>query len=138
MAIPEPVYLPHNEPYLGRSTVLTFDKVIVSCLRQNSVVAAYTHRIALTDIQKAASQIIPQGINIALTIRELIRQGYLFGALVLLRPLIERTAIISYLHSNPDEITAWQNGWQYRERPSLPVMLEAMSDKQDIKSSRSR
>lgn len=132
MSIPEPIYLPYNEPYLGRATVLAFDRVILSCLQQNSEVAAYTHHMSLTDIQKAACQIIPQGINISLTVRELIRQGYLFGALVLLRPLIERTAIISYLHSNPDEIEAWKTGWQYRERPKLPVMLDSMSGNQDI------
>jgi hypothetical protein len=37
----------------------------------------------------------PQGISLALSIRELIRQGYLFAALVLVRPLIERAVRIS-------------------------------------------
>ncbi len=86
-----------------------------------------SQHIQLSGLQKAACQIIPQGINLALTIRELVRQGYLFGALVLMRPLIERAATISYLHSNPDEIKAWENGWQYRERPSLSKMLDTMS-----------
>ena len=130
--MPEPVYLPHNEPYLGRASVYNFDQVIMSCLKQNADVSAYTHRTRLSDLQKAACQIIPQGINLALTIRELIRQGYLFGALVLMRPLIERTATISYLYSNPKEIEAWKAGWEYKERPKLPVMLEFMSDKHDI------
>jgi hypothetical protein len=64
-----------------------------------SHIAAYTrlHRDELTDLQRAACQIVPQGINLALSIRELIRQGYLFAALVLVRPLIERAAIISYM-----------------------------------------
>jgi hypothetical protein len=124
---PEPVYLPSNEPYLGRESVHQFDAVIISCMELNSNIATYTHRIELSKLQKAACQIIPQGINLALTIRELVRQGYLFGALVLMRPLIERAATISYLHSNPDEISAWENGWQYRERPSLSKMLDTMS-----------
>jgi hypothetical protein len=132
MSTPEPVYLPHNEPYLGRASVYSFDQVIMSCLAQNADVAAYTHSKHLSDIQKAACQIIPQGINLALTIRELVRQGYLFGALVLIRPLIERTAIISYLSSNPSEVEAWKNGWKYRDRPSLSVMLESMSDRHNI------
>jgi hypothetical protein len=132
MVTPEPVYLPHNEPYLGRASVYNFDQVIISCLKKNADVSAYTHRTQLSDLQKAACQIIPQGINLALTIRELIRQGYLFGALVLMRPLIERAATISYLHSNPDEVEAWEAGWEYRDRPSLSVMLESMSGKHDI------
>lgn len=124
---PEPVYLPSNEPYLGRESVHQFDAVIISCMELNSNIAAYTHRAELSKLQKAACQIIPQGVNLALTIRELVRQGYLFGALVLMRPLIERAATISYLHSNPGEINAWESGWQYRERPSLSKMLDTMS-----------
>lgn len=132
MSTPEPVYLPSNEPYVGRASVYQFDQVIMSCMEQNADVAAYTHRTQLSDLQKTACQIIPQGINLALTIRELIRQGYLFGALVLMRPLIERTATISYLYSNPNEVEAWTAGWQYQDRPSLSMMLESMSDKHNI------
>ncbi|MBI3377397.1 MAG: hypothetical protein HY035_03195 [Nitrospirae bacterium] len=130
--VPESVYLPSNEPYLGRDSVFHFDQVILSCLDVNTDIAAYTKRVELSDIQKAACQIVPQGINLALTIRELIRQGYLFGALVLMRPLIERVAVISYLHANPNEIKVWQTGWKFRERPSLSKMLETMSGKADI------
>lgn len=129
----EAVYQPSNEPYLGRESVFQFDQVILSCLEANKNIAAYTHRVELTDIQKAACQIIPQGINLSLTIRELVRQGYLFGSLVLIRPLIERAAIISYLYANPNEVNLWQNGWKYKERPSLKEMLKTMSGKADIK-----
>lgn len=129
----EPVYLPSNEPYLGRNSVLHFDRVIVSCLEANKEIALYTHQNELSDLQKAACQIIPQGINLALTIRELVRQGYLFGALVLMRPLIERAANISYLYNNPDKVEVWQGGWQHGERPSLSTMLETMSGDADIK-----
>ncbi len=132
MTMPEPVYLPHNEPYLGRASVYNFDQVIMSCLEQNAEGAAYTHRTQFSDLQKAACQIVPQGINLALTIRELIRQGYLFGAVVLMRPLIERTAIISYLHSYPNEVGAWKAGWERHGRPSLAKMLETMSGKHNI------
>ncbi|MCK4525835.1 hypothetical protein KAW18_00575 [candidate division WOR-3 bacterium] len=131
-AKPEPVYLPSNEPYLGRESVFYFDQVIISCLEANADIAAYTHQVELSELQKAACQIIPQGINLALTIRELVRQGYLFGASVLMRPLIERAAIISYLHVHPDEVEVWQKGWQFRERPSLAKMLETMSGNADI------
>jgi len=94
------VFTPENEPYLGRQSVFHFDQVIISCLEANAEIAAYTHKNELNDLQKAACQIIPQGINLALSIREMVRQGYLFAAAVLMRPLIERAAIISYLHKD--------------------------------------
>ena len=131
-SIPKPVYLPSDEPYLGRESVHHFDQVIISCLEANSEIAAYTHTIDLSPLQKAACQIIPQGINLALTIRELIRQGYLFGALVLMRPLIERAAIISYLYKYPDKVTVWEEGWKFGKRPSLSEMLDTMGGKADI------
>ncbi len=136
MVMPEPVYLPDNEPYLGRTSVHNFDQIIISCLEQNTEVAAYTHSTQLSDLQKAACQIIPQGINLALTIRELIRQGYLFGALVLMRSLIERTATISYLNSDPDKVELWKIGWKYSERPRLPELLKTMGDNFDTSETR--
>ena len=126
------VFSPDNEPYLGRASVFHFDQVIVSCLEANADVAAYTHTHQLNDLQRAACQIIPQGINLALSIRELIRQGYLFAAVVLMRPLIERAAIISYLHEKPDDVALWHSGWEYRERPSLSTMLATMHGQTDI------
>jgi len=128
----EPVCLPSNEPYLGRESVFHFDQVIISCLEANAEIATYTHRVELSELQEAACQIIPQGINLALAIRELARQGYLFGALVLMRPLIERAAIMSYLYAHPNEVEVWQNGWQFHERPNLAKMLETISGDADI------
>lgn len=132
----EAVYLPSNEPYLGRVSVYHFDQIILSCLEINKTIAKHTHDIELSGLQKAACQIIPQGINIGLSIRELIRQAYLFSALVLVRPLIERTAIISYLYNFPENVVIWRTGWQFRERPSRSAMLETMSDKIDIKTAK--
>lgn len=132
----EAVYLPSNEPYLGRESVYHFDQIIMSGLETNRMVAEYTHKIDLSELQKAACQIIPQGVNLSLTIRELVRQAYLFGALVLVRPLIERVALISYLYNFPDKIEIWKAGWKFRERPSLSTMLETMSDKIDIKTAK--
>jgi hypothetical protein len=128
-----PVFAPDNEPYLGRESVFHFDQVILSCLEANANIAAYTYKNEWNDLQKAACQIIPQGINLALSIRELVRQGYLFAAAVLMRPLIERVAMISYLHEQPQEVSIWQNGWKYKERPSLAKMLATMNKEVDIK-----
>jgi hypothetical protein len=136
ISMPQPVYLPSNEPYLGRLSVFHLDQVILSCLELNADVAAHTRRLELSDLQRAACQVIPQGINLALTIRELVRQAYLFGALILMRPLIERAAIISYLYEQPDAVRIWQRGWQPGERPSLARMLETMSGKAELATAR--
>jgi len=61
-----------------------------------------------------------------LSIRELVRQGYLFGALVLIRSLIERATTIMYLHHNPEKIKIWKGGWKHKERPSLHDMLNSI------------
>ena len=94
-------YSPEDEPYLGLESLLHFDKVIISCLEANAKIAPYTHTInSKSDLQLALSQIIPQAISIALSIRELIRQGYLFGAFVLIRPLAERSITALFLMKN--------------------------------------
>ncbi len=118
------VFTPGNEPYLGRETVHAFDNLIIACMEENEIVSALTHRIVKTDMQWAACQLIPQSINIALSIRELIRQGYLFGAFVLIRPLAERAAILLYLQASPDKIDIWKRGWKHSEAPSLAQMLD--------------
>jgi len=88
------IFTPDDEPYLGRPSVFHFDKMISITMKESSRIAAVTRRGDLSELQLAASQIIPQGLNLALSVRELVRQGYLFPAAVLLRPLMERAAII--------------------------------------------
>ena len=65
-----------------------------------------------------------------LSIRELIRQGYLFGAHVLVRALVERAAILLYLHFYPEEIGCWSRGWEQKEAPGLAKMFDAIQAKQ--------
>ncbi len=124
-----PVFTPDNEPYLGLESVLWFDRIICWSMESNTQVAAWTRRNskALTPLQRAACQIIPQGVGIALSIRELIRQAYLFSALILVRSLIERAAVVSYLDTHPGAVSEWENGWRYRERPNLATMLASMA-----------
>ena len=123
------VFTPDTEPYPGRQALLMFDLEIPFSLWVSSHIAAYTrtHSESMTDLQRAACQIVPQGINLALSIRELIRQAYLFAALVLVRPLIERAAIISYISDHPDAIEKWKGGWRFRDRPPLSTMLHSMA-----------
>ena len=110
----------------ARGLLLAFDNAIIASMKTNQKIAPYTYKVEKSDLQYAACQIIPQGISIALSIRELVRQGYLFGALVLMRSLLERATTILYLHHNPDKIKLWNDGWRYNERPSLSEMLTAI------------
>ncbi len=95
------VFTPYNEPYVGSKALMRFDLAIVEAMKANQAVARGSHQGPLTPLQLAACEIIPQAISISLSIRELIRQGYLLSGMILIRPLIERTAIVSYLVQNP-------------------------------------
>lgn len=130
------VYTPDNEPYLGLVSLLWFHRIICWASEGNTRVAMWTqtNSSSLTSLQKAACQIIPQGIGIGLSLRELIRQAYLFSSLVLIRPLIERAAIISYLDANPNEVALWESGWRHCQRPSLAKMMDAMGGTENRKT----
>lgn len=125
------VFTPDNEPYLGRKLLFHFDQLISSTMEQNAVTAPTSHGRKLSDHQIMACQVVAQAISIALSIRELIRQGYLFGAHVLLRALAERATILLYLHLHPDEIEKWNRGWHQKDgAPGLAKMFEAVQNKQ--------
>jgi len=120
------IFTPDNEPYLGRGLLTAFDQPIVCCLENNQEIAR-THAVANKSVlQEAACILIPQGVSLALSIRELVRQGYLLGAKVLMRPLVERAVTIMYLHQNPSELAVWERGWLWNERPGLTRMLKAL------------
>lgn len=122
------IFSPDNEPYLGRELLFHFDQLITCCLEQNALVAPKTYDLKLTDLQKMACQVIPQSISIGLSIRELIRQGYLFGGHVLVRSLAERAMILMYLDLFPNKINLWNNGWKYNEAPSLAKMFDVIKN----------
>jgi hypothetical protein len=94
----------------------------------NQKIARWTHGQQLTPLQRAACQIIPNGFSIALSIRELVRTGYLFSAEILLRPLLERVAVISYLIQHEEALNLWERGWPYKSRPPLSKMLLSMGE----------
>jgi len=113
------IYTPDNEPYLGRASVKLFDNSIVVLMRQQERIYPQTRRSGLTLIQETACEIVPAAISIALSIREMVRQGYLLSALILMRPLMERTATIWYLLKEESAIPLWKQGWPYNSRPNL-------------------
>jgi hypothetical protein len=125
--MPGPVFTPGDEPYLGRELLFQFDNLICACLEMNSECAPASHNRPLSSLQHAFCILVPQAISLALSIRELIRQGYLFGAKVLLRPLTERAVTILYLFDNPSGLQLWDEGWDYKRRPRLAEMLEYLN-----------
>ncbi len=129
-------FSPGDEPYIGLKALYVFDVLITSTMDLSAKLAARARAEQLTDLQRAATQIVPQSLNIALSIRELARQAHLFSALVLLRSLVERAAIISYLRVTPDALPLWGRGWKHRERPSLVQMLTATHPTNDAEGSR--
>lgn len=128
--IPPVVFTPDNEPYLGRNLLYHFDQLICSAMEQNAETAPTSHGKILTDHQHMASQVIAQALSLTLSIRELIRQGFLFGAHVLLRALVERAVILLYIHLYPDEIEKWNHGWHQKDNvPGLAKMFDAIQEK---------
>jgi len=123
------IFTPDTEPYLGRQLLFHFDQIISATLEQNAKVAPTSHGQTLSDHQEMACQVIAQAISIALSIRELIRQGYLFGAHVLKRSLVERQTILLYLHLFPEDIEKWNRGWHSGDAPGLARMLDAIQSK---------
>ena len=123
------IYTPDNEPYLGRKLLFHFDQIISSAMEQNANAALTSQGKSLSDQQKMACTIIPQAVSLMLSIRELIRQGYLFGAKVMIRSLVERTTILLYIYHYPEEIEKWNRGWQYRDAPNLAKMFEKINEK---------
>jgi hypothetical protein len=119
----EAVYLPHNEPYLGLPALLAFDQAIPGAMQQNSEIARHTFEIAKSPAQDAVCELAPQVISIALSIRELLRQAYLFSAVILLRPMLERLALVVYLRDTPEAVAAWHNGWDRKAQPSFDTLV---------------
>jgi hypothetical protein len=125
MSVPS-IFVPENEPYRGREPLLILDHLISLRLSEHKDIVPHTYRTNLSDLQRATIEIVPQAVSIALAVRELLRQAYLFPAVVLLRPLIERTATVAWLRAHPSAVSSWHTGWPAKARPSLPKMLTAL------------
>jgi len=120
------IFTPDDEPYLGRELLQTFDQMIVLTLETSARVAQWTHScVARSKLQEAAIITTPQAISLALAIRELLRQGYLFPAKVMQRPFMERVVTIMYLTEKPEAADEWMNG----KRPVLAHMTNYISDR---------
>jgi len=89
-------------------------------------IGPWTRRHQLSPLQRAASELIPSACSIALSIREMVRQGYLLSALILTRPLLERVSTVVYLMQHPEAVKLWNDGWPHNSRPSMRKRLDAM------------
>ncbi len=87
-----PVFTPDDEPYRGRPALFHFDQ---------------------------AGELVPGARSVAFSVRELVRQGYLLAAMILIRPLVERVSTLAYLIDHEDAASLWQAGWPYGSRPGL-------------------
>lgn len=109
-----------------------FDQVITALMEQQVKVAAWTRSHKLSPLQTAASELAPGACSLVLSVRELVRQGYLYAAMVLMRPVVERVGTLSYLIEHPDGLTVWEGGWKHVTRPTFNQLLETMRGTADV------
>jgi hypothetical protein len=105
--------------------------MIQAFLERQTRIALWTHEHEPTPIQLTASELIPSASSIALGVRELVRQGYLLSAQILIRPLWERVATLSYLIDHENAIELWRSGWPHKSRPDLRTRMQAMHPRAD-------
>jgi hypothetical protein len=120
------VFTPDDEPYRGRSALLQFDQMLVVLMAEQQRIGPWTRTHQLTNLQRAASELVPGACSIAFSVRELVRQGYLLSAMILIRPLVERVSTLAYLIDHEQAVSLWQAGWPHGSRPSLTTRLRAM------------
>src|SRR6266508_1635178 len=121
------IYTPDDEPYLGLPSVYRLDRLITKGMQVSTAIAKVLKLTTPTELQKATIEIAPGALSVALSIRELVRQGYLLSGFILLRPLMERAATLAYLADHPDTVSTWKDGWQYGTRPTLRKRVEALA-----------
>ena len=114
---------PGNEPYLGRESVFVLDNLIPVVLESWARIERVLPGKTLTLLQAASVDLFPSTLSIGLSIRELVRQGSLYGAVVLIRPLMERALTHQYLVAEPTALSLWSNGWDYSKRPKMNEIL---------------
>lgn len=124
------IFTPDDEPYLGLYSMLKLDQTISLTMEQQRAIAKWTRSNQLSKMQQIASEIVPASISIVLSIRELVRQGYLLSALILLRPLFERSATLAYLLAHEDERSKWETGWKHGDRPTLRDRAATMAPRE--------
>lgn len=115
--------------YVGLPGLHLFDTLITVAADYNRHAAAQSFSSESSQLQRAAADILPGAFHIGLSVRQLIRAGYLFGAEILLRPLLERCAVAAYLRKQPSEgLSLWSRGWPHKSRPSIKFMIGCIDE----------
>lgn len=115
--------------YVGLPSLQLFDLMIILATEVNREAAALSFQVKRTPLQQAVKDIAPGAFHQVLSIRQLIRSGYLFGAETLLRPLLERCAVVAYLRKHPSKgVDLWSRGWPHKSRPSLKYMIASIDE----------
>ena len=84
-----------------------------------------------TDLRRAIAQVLPNTFAVLHALKSLLSEGHLFGAELLLRPLLERVALISYLSKKkPESLKLWNDGWLHSKRPTIRYMIETITEPQ--------
>lgn len=120
------IFTPNDEPYRARPALFRFDQALVVLMAEQNRIGPWTRSHELTSLQRAASELVPGACSVALSVRELVRQGYLLSALILVRPLIERVSTLAYLIDHADAVDKWQAGWPHKSRPTLATRLASL------------
>jgi len=122
-----PVFTPGDEPYLGLAAVQFFDQMLIGLAAQQRQIGPWTRTNAMSALQEAAAELVPGACSVTFSIRELVRQGYLLSARILLRPLVERVSTLAYLIDHEDAVDLWKAGWPHKSRPSLATRLSTIT-----------
>jgi hypothetical protein len=59
------IFTPDGEPYLGRESVLHFDKVLSAFIADQQRIAAWTRGVTMTPVLRASSETVPSASSIA-------------------------------------------------------------------------
>lgn len=121
------IFTLENEPFLGRESVYHFDQMLCVLGENADMLAPLTLSEDLDAWQKVVVDILPGAASIAFSIRELVRQGYLYGAATLRRSLFERSVRLQFIRNNSEAMELWSAGWPFNRRPSLNKMIEAIT-----------
>jgi hypothetical protein len=118
---------PPNDPYSSLEPVQHLDGLLSDLGELSKRLGnALRDRQNVSELQRAALELVPAASALANSIRVLIREGYLVPALVLVRPLLERIATLCYLEDHQEALTLWRQGWPHQSRPSLKQRVSAM------------
>jgi hypothetical protein len=49
----------------------------------------------------------------------------------MVRPLMERTAVLDYVVNNAGGVAIWERGWKQGDHPTLPELMAAMTGEDD-------